>query len=289
MRKRRDVFSFFANPFVVLADIMVCLAFIIALFLLSSTVYSEETERFAQMQLKRDRLAQSFTGQLRARGFEAKRQDITPEKYRIGDILEVESDGTLQRFRFLRNRLNFQTDHSTFQDPETARRLLAVVGATLLQNRSSIKSIVIEGHATPKETEPWMLSQNRAEAVRREWATNGLLAPISWSVPMPVVDFLRRIKVNGTPIWDETRFHEWHREEYQARRAAQNGGLGVIPEAWIISSGRGDQARGEAVVEFKIEYTERDGPPLDDVLADLPAKEQQEALKLGFVKEWPKK
>jgi outer membrane protein OmpA-like peptidoglycan-associated protein len=281
MSKRRDLFSFFANPFVVLADIMVCLVCIIALFLLSTTVYSEELERLTQMQSKRDRFAQSLTGQLRARSFQAQRVDVASEKYRIGDILEVESDGTLQRFRFLSDRMNFKPNSDVFQSPENASRLLAVLGATLLQNRSSIKSIVIEGHAASTEKDAWLLSQRRAEAVRSAWDKTGVLGTIVWSKPLPVVDFLRRIKV-----WDETRFHEWHREEYQARRQPTNGGLGVIPESWLISSGRGDQVRGEPVVEFKIEYTERDAPSLDEVMSDLLSPDQSnEARRLKLVQD----
>ncbi len=271
MKKRRDPFSFFANPYVVLADIMVSLVCIIALFLLSTTVYSEEVERVAAMQEKRDRLADSLVGQLKARGLAASRAEISADKYRIGDILEVESDGTLQRFRYGRARLDFVPGSEKFRDEGGAQRLLVVLGQALLQNRSSIKSIVIEGNAAPGEADPWRLSQKRAERVRQIWNQNGLLRPIPWSVRLEAVEFLRRLR-----LWDERRFHEWHREEYQARRVPLNQGLGVIPEAWIISSGRGDQARQEPVVEFKIEYTERDAPPLDEVLDGLePAQRAQ--------------
>ncbi|HEY0072683.1 MAG TPA: OmpA family protein [Abditibacteriaceae bacterium] len=274
MKKRRDVFSFFANPFVVLADIMVCLMFIIALFLLATTIYTKEVESALLLKQKRENMADSLEGQLKERGFQAKRENLpqSKDKYRLGNLLIGESDGSLQRFKFLGGRLDFKTNQAFFVQDETARQMLRILGHTLLQNRSAIKSIVIEGHAAPSETQPWLLSQQRAEAVRRQWARDGFLGKISWSAPIAAVGFLKSI--NKTEF-----FHQWHLEEYQARRAPANNGLGVIPEAWIISSGRGDSVSGESSVEFKIEYTERGTHPLDTVLQNLGEPHRAEALK----------
>lgn len=270
--KRRDAFAFFANPFVVLADVMVSLFFIISLFLLSSTVYSEQMELIAQRDARRHAIAQSLSQGLRSNNLISDTKSIGNEaKYQLGGTVEVEDDGTIQRFRFLQGLLDFKPNSTEFVSPE-ASRVLKVFGWVLLKNRSRIKSIVIEGHASSGEKITWSLSQQRAEAVRALWEQERLTQNVTENWRSPVFRFLAKRK-----LWDARRFHEWHLQEYQARRINANGGSGVLPAAWIITSGRGDQVRRLPVVEFKVEYTERDAPPLDDYIAMMSPSVQNAA------------
>lgn len=276
--RRRGPFDFFANPFVILADVMVSLVFIISLFLLSTTVYSEQMELIAQRDARRQKMARSLSSELRRDHFIRDEKPVgTQLKYQLGNVLEVEDDGTIQRFRFLSGRLDFQPDSARFKDPARAAGLLEVFGRVLLQNRERIKSIVIEGHAAPEEKNVWQLSLARAEAVRALWTRMHILEDVTEDYNAPIFRFLSQHK-----LWNPHRFHEWHLQEYAARRRPFNDGLGVIPSAWVIASGRGDQVRRLPVVEFKIEYTERDAPPLDEFLHSLSPAVLEEAVQAGL-------
>lgn len=294
MRRKRGAFDFFANPFVVLADVMVSLVCIIALFLLSTTVYSEQMELIAQRDARRQAIANSLVSQLSAaRLIKNQQAPQNQTKYQIGDVLEVEDDGTIQRFRFLQNRLDFRPNSTDFASPLAAQKVLQVFGRVLLLERPRIKSIVIEGHAASDEASVWPLSQARAEKVRAIWEQEHILGDVTEDYKSPVFRFLTTHTPQGekvdyrakvAKIWDPKRFHEWHLQEYQAAREPFNDGLGVIPAAWIIASGRGDQVRRLPVVEFKIEYTERDAPALDQLLSQLSPALQNEARRLQLIK-----
>ncbi len=287
MRRKRGAFEFFANPFVVLADVMVSLVCIIALFLLSTTVYSEQMELIAQRDARRLAIANALISQLSGAGLiKNQRAPDNQSKYQIGDVLEVEDDGTIQRFRFLQGRLDFGHNSTVFAAPSAAQKVLGAFGRVLLLQRSRIKSIVIEGHAAPDEKDVWPLSQARAEKIRAFWSQTHVLGDVTEDYKSPIFRFLTTRTPDGdkvdyrakvAKIWDPKRFHEWHLQEYQAAREPYNAGLGVLPSAWVIASGRGDQVRRLPVVEFKIEYTERDAPPLDQLLASLSSALQAEA------------
>ena len=291
--RRRGAFDSFANPFVVLADVMVSLVCIIALFLLSTTVYSEQMELIAQRDARRQAIANSLVSQLSAA--QLIRSQQTPpnqNKYRIADALEVEDDGTLQRFRFLRGRLDFKPNSTEFVSPQSADKVLRVFGRVLLLQRARIKSIVIEGHAAPDEANVWPLSAARAERVRAVWQSAGIVGDMPDVYKSDIFRFLTthtrasetvdyRSKV--AKIWDPARYHSWHLQEYLAAREPRNAGLGVLPSAWVITSGRGDQVRGLPVVEFKIEYTERAAPPLEELLRGLSPQLQEQARKLDLM------
>lgn len=295
MRRKRGVFDSFANPFVVLADVMVSLVCILALFLLSTTVYSEQMELIAQRDARRKAIANSLISQLSAGRLI--KHETAPEnqtKYQIGDVLEVEDDGTIQRFRFLQGRLDFKSNSTEFRDNKAAIVLLRVFGRVLLLERQRIKSIVIEGHASHDEKNVWPLSQARAEKIRAFWQKNRVLGDVTEEYKSDIFRFLTTHTPNGETvdyrakvekIWDPKRFHEWHLQEYQAAREPFNKGLGVIPSGWVIASGRGDQVRRLPVVEFKIEYTERDAPPLDVLLSQLKPELRTEARQLRLFKD----
>ena len=294
MRRKRGAFEFFANPFVVLADVMVSLVCIIALFLLSTTVYSEQMELIARRDARRLAIANALISQLSAaRLIKSQHAPDNQSKYQIGDVLEVEDDGTIQRFRFLQGRLDFGHNSTDFAAPDAAHKVLGAFGRVLLLQRSRIKSIVIEGHAAHNEKDVWPLSQARAEKIRNIWQDAHIFGNITEDYDSPVFRFLSTHTSDGQKvsydanvpkIWDSTRFNEWHLQEYQAAREPFNGGLGVLPSAWVIASGRGDQVRRLPVVEFKIEYTERDAPPLDELLASLSPALQGEARALHLMK-----
>ncbi len=294
MRRKRGAFDFFANPFVVLADVMVSLVCIIALFLLSTTVYSEQMELIALRDARRQAIATSLIAQLStAQLIKPQKAPVNQAKYRIGDALEVEDDGTLQRFRFTKGWLDFKPDSTEFASPQMANRVLRAFGKVLLRERPRIKSIVIEGHAASSEKNPWPLSSARAEKVRAIWETDHVLGDVREDYKTPIFQFLTTHTLAGAKvdyreqvpkIWDGKRFHKWHLQEYQAAREPFNSGLGVLPSAWVIASGRGDQVRRAPIVEFKIEYTERDAPPLDELLKLLSPALQKEARQLGLQK-----
>jgi hypothetical protein len=164
----------------------------------------------------------------------------------------VEDDGTLQRLRFLNGRLDFLPDSTNFRDPQAARQILQVIGRLLLDNRSLIKSIVIEGHAASTEHNVWPLSQQRAERIRATLQQMHILGDVTEDFKSKVYLFLtthtpdgRRVSAAARTekLWDPHRFHEWHLQEYQAARMRGGTQMGVIPSAWVIPSGRGDQLR----------------------------------------------
>lgn len=278
MQRRRDIWNFFANPFVILADVMVSLVFIVSLFLLSTTVYSEQMELIAQRDARRQEMSAALSDELQRAGLvrDAKPRG-TALKYQIGKALEVEDDGTIQRFRFLSGLLDFSPNSTQLQNERRSEEILRVFGRVLLRNRAHIKSVVIEGHADSSENSPWALSQARAETIRLLWTKLHIIDNVTENWNAPVFQFLAAHK-----LWDAHRFHEWHLQEYQARRVKTAKGLGVLPAAWVIVSGRGDQLRRGAVVEFKVEYTERDAPPLDDYLRELSPDLQKQARKAGL-------
>ncbi len=294
MRRKRNAFEFFANPFVVLADVMVSLVCIIALFLLSTTVYSEQMELIALRDARRQAIASALIGQLSAaKLIKPQKPPANQAKYQIGDALEVEDDGTLQRFRFTKGWLDFKPNSTQFASPQMASRVLRAFGKVLLRERPRIKSIVIEGHAAPGERNPWPLASARAERVRALWQSSHVLGDVREDYKTPIFRFLTTHTLSGEKvdyrasvpkIWDPKRFHKWHLQEYQAAREPFNDGAGVLPSAWVIASGRGDQVRRAPIVEFKIEYTERDAPPLDDLLRLLSPELQKEARRLGLEK-----
>lgn len=294
--RRRGAFDFFANPFVVLADVMVSLVVIVSLFLLSTTVYSEQMELIAQRDARRRAMATSLVEQLSSAQLVPKQQRPRNEsKYRIGDVLEVEDDGTIQRFRFLKGSLDFKPDSTEFSSPQRARKVLGVFGDVILRQRPRIKSIVIEGHATSSEGNAWPLSAARAEKVRSLWQDLGILHDITEDYRSDVYRFLTTHTPDGrevrydepvAKIWDPKRFHEWHLQEYQAARTTSHNrkrNSGVIPLSWVIVSGRGDAMRRPAVVEFKVEYTERDAPPIGELLLSLPPELQRKARARGLM------
>jgi len=292
--KRRPLFAFFANPYVILADILVSLTFIISLFLLSATVYSEEAARILERDDKRKRMAVALDKQLRLKGLlidSMKRVDFGKNKYRMGNLLEVEDDGTLQRFRFPSGALNFRPQTAQLQSPVMAAAVLEAFKLSLLANRRDIKSIVIEGQAVLGEPAPWPLAQQRAEAIRLIWDDSSegtaLIDDVRADFSSPIYKWMKEKQ-----LWDFTRFTEWHLQEYAARRMKwRNGGAGVIPASWVIESGRGDSvelgsplANAGPVVEFKVEYTERSGPPLDDFLVrEVAPSQRQEAQQKGLI------
>lgn len=283
--KKREIFQFFANPFVVIADIMVALVFIVSLFLLATTVYSEQMELIALRDARRKAIAASLGDELLHAGLisDSKPQG-TDLKYRLGQTLEVEDDGSLQRFRFVAGQLGFRRNSTQLADQQGALHVLQTFGRVLLLQRARIKSVVIEGHAGSDEQSQWQLSEMRAERVRQILAIKGVLGNITEDYGSPVYKFMTSHTLDGQKLWEPQRFHEWHLQEYQARRAPGNGKMGVLPAAWVIASGRGDQVRREPLVEFKVEYTERDAPPLDDYLLTLPEQLQAEARQAGVLR-----
>lgn len=277
-RSRRSLWEFFANPFVVLADVMVALAFILSLFLLSTTVYSEQME-LIEFRNKRRAAVQSSLEAALARTSKTKLSlhVLAPNKYQLWQnqtpVLEAEDDGTLQRFRFLGRVMHFKWDSSEYENPAALGVLLRDLGKVLLANRARIKSVVIEGHADPREMGAWPLSSLRAERVRDTLEWMGVLAPVSLEGASPLKTWMQSHDASGgqcplaSSLWSNGRFNEWHLEEWSARRASSPSGKGVLPQSWIIVAGRGSQVRKAPIVEFKIEYTERDAIPLDEFLS----------------------
>ena len=293
MSRRSNPMTFFANPYVVLADVMVSLTFILALFLLSTTVYSEQMQRIAERNRRREALAQSFDAEMRKSGVlppNAHRNQLSEGKYWfVSDnktLLEVRDDGTLQRFRFPAGALDFKPNTAQFASPLAATRALDAIGRVLTANRSQIKSLVVEGYALPDEKNPWPLSQARAERVREFWSQVGVASDIKADYDLPVRQWMTRKK-----LWDSSRFSEWHLQEYEARRARDTHHPdGVLPLAWIITSGRGDSIERsvawihhQPVVEFKLEYAERNAPPLDTILNIQRPELRREALRDNLI------
>ena len=171
-----------------------------------------------------------------------------------------------------------------------ANRVLRAFGKVLLRERPRIKSIVIEGHAAPDETNPWPLSSARAERVRALWKSSHVLGDVRKDYKTPIFQFLTTHDLSGQKvdyradvpkIWDPKRFHKWHLQEYQAAREPFNQGAGVLPSAWVIASGRGDQVRRAPIVEFKIEYTERDAPPARRFAQIIVARTAKRGAQIG--------
>lgn len=273
--KRRDIWTFFANPFVVLADIMVSLVFIITLFLLTTTIYNRQMALVVLRDKRRLAVSESLEKEFKNALQGARKVVIAPRvKYQYigpkGVLLEVENDGSLQRFRFP-SALTFPRGQSEFAQTERARAIatLSAFGYVLLKNRSVIKSLVIEGHATEYEAvdgaSRWRLSEARAETVRRLLQSLNILRNVDERKPLLLTQFLKEQYRTRNASYD-AQFNEWHAQEYQAQHVPLNNKLGVLPAAWVISSGRGDQVRREPVVEFKLEYTERNTVTLDDYI-----------------------
>lgn len=288
-RRFRSALGDFANPFVVLADVMVALAFILSLFLLSTTVYSEQMQ-LIEFRNKRRAAVQSSLEASLAKGSSTPLavRVLAPNKYQLWrgqtPLLEAEDDGTLQRFRFLGDAMRFKWESSDFENPPASTELLRDLGEVLLRNRARIKSIVIEGQAAPQEQGAWPMSSLRAERVRDTWSAMGVLAPVSLGSASPLKAWMESHDASGATVgaenslWREGRFNEWHMEEWAAARTPSPLKRGVIPQSWVIVSGRGAEVRKAPIVEFKIEYTEHDALPLDVFLREtLPLALQRRA------------
>jgi len=290
--------NFFANPYVILADVMVSLSFILALFLLVRTVDFELIQRIAQRNERRRVMALQFQRELQRGGVlpaNFKRVQQTGNKYvlSVGDspILEVQDDGIFaQRFRLPSGTLDFTPNSSEFASPQSATRALDGVARVLVANRNQIKSLMIEGYANPNENAAWALSQARAERIRAIWARDGFVSDVVANYNTPVFQWMRK---NG--LWSKKPFNQWHLQEYLAARRRSIGHAdGVLPLAWIVTSGRGDGVQKAwppekhgATVEFKIEYVERSAPPLDKFLRDQPPAIRQAAIKDGILSSLP--
>lgn len=288
-RRARRSLGDFANPFVVLADVMVALAFILSLFLLSTTVYSEQMELIEFRNKRRAAVQTSLEAALaKSSSTPLALRVLAPNKYQLWrgktPLLEAEDDGTLQRFRFLGDAMRFKWESSDFENPTASTELLRELGEVLLRNRARIKSIVIEGQAAPQESGAWPMSSLRAERVRDTWSAMGVFAPVSLQTASPLKSWMESHDASGTTVkeahslWSEGHFNEWHLEEWGAARTSSPLGLGVLPQSWVIVSGRGAEVRKAPIVEFKIEYTERDALPLDVFLRErLTGQVQQQA------------
>lgn len=294
--RRKSPMEFFANPYVILADVMVSLSFILALFLLVRTVDFELLQRISERNQRRNAMGQQFVTQLKAASVvpqKLEREQRGGNKYAIVAgkkvVLLVQDDGIFaQRFRLLSGALEFKTGSANFQSPQLAVRSLEAIAQVLTTNRDQIKTLTIEGYARPGERNAWGLSQLRAEKVRQIWTQKAYLEDVKASYQTPVFRWMERQK-----LWERPQkpFTQWHLQEYLAARRTEHFAQGVIPLAWVVTAGRGDSGQKAwqpethgAVVEFRLEYVERSAPPLDKFLQTQPENVRRQARSQGLMR-----